>query len=103
MNQMLTPPAEGPAPYYNGAPADAQPMDLEGALAMVDSIIFRDGGMDQQEQAIFGAWVQNVMLKAQALAAQGMQSEGQQQGLGSSGAQVEDYDAFGATGANGSY
>jgi hypothetical protein len=105
MISALTSPAEGPAPVYNGAPPDAQPMDLEGALAMADSLIWRDNGMDQREQAIFTAWVQKTILRAQAQQAamqqQGGMDGGQQAGLGSSGAQ--DYDSFGMTGANGSY
>jgi hypothetical protein len=105
MISALTPAAEGPAPMYNGAPPDAQPMDLEGALAMADSIIWRDNGMDQREQALFTAWVQKTILRAQAQQAAmqqgGQMGGGQEAGLGSSGA--SDYDPFGATGDSGEY
>jgi hypothetical protein len=79
-------------PVYGGAPADQQPMDLRGAFAMVDSIIWRDGGIDQNEQREVMAWIQNFVLQAQAAAQQAAQMGGgdpnQQAGLGSSGSSI---------------
>ena len=96
--------AEGPAPFYSGAPPDQQPMDLQGALAVVDSILDRDGFVDSQEAAVFRAWVQARIMKIAAQQQQMMQQGAggpQQAGLGSSS--VSDYDSFGQTGENGTY
>lgn len=104
MQGALPAAAEGPAPYYNGAPPDQVPTDLEGALALVDSIIWADRTFDQREQAIFNAWVQKTVMRARAasqMQQQGQTDPNQQAGLGSSSA--SDYDAFGMTGDNGSY
>lgn len=95
----IMPATESPYPAYRQAPPDQQPQDLEGALAVVDSIIFRDGGMDKNEQAVFTAWVQKTVTTAQALAQQQMMS-GQspdQEGLASSSA-TSDLNTFGGPG-----
>ena len=77
-------------PVYSGPPSDQQPIDLQGAFAMVDSMLWRDGGLDQMEQQTVMAWIQNFILRAQAAAQQmqqqGGQAPGQEQGLGSSSA-----------------
>jgi hypothetical protein len=97
------PAAEGPYPMMGEPPGDQQQMDLKQALAMVDSMIWRDGGMDQQEMSIWAAWVQQTMMKVQAqqMAAQQGQGDpsqqGQQQGLGSSSA-TQDINPFGGPG-----
>lgn len=101
MPMPLMPAQEGPAPpMMTTPPEDQQPTDLAGALAMVDSIIWRDGGIDQQEMSTFSAWVQQTMMRIQAFLAQqqqmGMMGNPQQQGLGSSG--VQDYNFFGGEG-----
>ena len=100
----LTPAAEGPYPMMGEPPGDQQSMDLKQALAMVDSMIWRDNGMDQQEMAIWAAWVQQTMMKVQAQQmAQQQQGvgdpamQGQQQGLGSSSA-TQDINPFGGPG-----
>lgn len=86
----VAPPNEGPMPVFTGAPADQQPMDIRGCWAMMESIVFRDGGMDQNEQREFMAGLQNFMLKAKAAQQQAAQMGGQdpnqQAGLGTSGA-----------------
>jgi hypothetical protein len=69
----LTPAAEGPPGLMVQPGADQQPQDLDGALSMVESIIFRDGGMDPNEQRVFLAWVQKIITTAQALQQQSMQ------------------------------
>ncbi len=94
----LMPAAEGPFPIYNGAPADQQPLDLPGALALVDSIIWRDGGMDQNEQRIWGAWVQQTIMKAQAQAQTQQAGLGTQQGIGESSAGLDNPNAGGGFG-----
>lgn len=102
----IVPGSEGPMPFYAGAPPDQQPQDLEGALAMVDSIIDRDGFTDSREAQIFEAWVQQRILKMQAqaeAAAMGAGPSGEQMaGLGSSGASSSQYNPWGG-GAGGGY
>lgn len=86
--ESLVPAAEGPYPV-NNAPPDQQPQDLQGALAIVDSIIWRDGLMDANEHAIFMGWVQQTVEKIQAFAQQaamGGVDPNAMQGLGSSSA-----------------
>jgi hypothetical protein len=91
----LMPAAEGPPPVYNGAPPDQQPFDLEGALAMAESIIWRDGGMDKAEEAVLMGWIQRQIIRMQAVQAQAAQGmAGQQPGLGSSGASVGEHNPF---------
>jgi hypothetical protein len=93
----LMPSAEGPAPVFGAAPPDQQPQDLAGALALLDSILWRDGGIDQSEQGLISAWFQNTMVRAQQAQAAGAQSPGAQQGLGESSVQprVEDANMWG--------
>jgi hypothetical protein len=97
----LTPAAEGPWPAMGETPSDQQPMDLKQALATVDSLIWRDNGMDQQEMAVWAAWVQQTMMRIQAqqmAVAQGDPAmQGQEQGLGSSSA-TQDVNPFGGPG-----
>lgn len=102
MNQQgLTPAAEGPPTMYTTPPPDQQPQDMQGAVAMVASIVargepgstvqflnlifpvieavvFRDGGMDMEEQAAFSGFVQRMIAQAQAAAQQGYQQQAQQ-------------------------
>jgi hypothetical protein len=99
----MQPAAEGPYPMMGEPPPDQQSMDLQQALAMVDSLIWRDNGMDQQEKAVWSAWVQQTMMKIQAqqMAAQqgggDPEAQGQQQGLGSSSA-TQNINPFGGEG-----
>ena len=106
MSMMLAPPAaqEGPFPMMTDTPPNAQSMDLAQAFALVDSIIWRDRGMDNQEMRIFGAWVQQTMMKIQAQqVAQQQQGggdaeiQGQQAGLGSTSSPVNQFGTAGAT------
>lgn len=94
MNGLMSA-AEGPFPMYTDPPPDQQPQDLPGALAMVESIIFRDGGMDQVEMATFNAWVKKIITRATAMAAMAPSPE-QMAGLGGSSAR-EEYNPFGGT------
>lgn len=101
---LSPPPAqEGPFPMLTEPPPNAQPMDLQQAFMLVDSMIWRDGGMDTQEQQIFAAWVQQTMMKVQAQKMAQMQQgggegmAGQQAGLGSTSAPV-DVNQFGGAG-----
>ena len=97
----LAPAAEGPYPMMGEPPGDQQPMDLKQALALVDSLIWRDNGMDQEEMAIWSAWVQQTMMKIQAQqmaqTAGDPAAQGQQQGMGSSSA-TQDINPFGGAG-----
>jgi hypothetical protein len=97
----MTPAAEGPYPMMGEPPPDQQSMDLKQALAMVDSLIWRDNGMDQQEMSVWSAWVQQTMMKIQAQQMAQTQgdpaAQGQQQGLGSSSA-TQDINPFGGAG-----
>jgi hypothetical protein len=99
---------EGPFPMMTGAPPNAQPMDLAQAFATVDSLIWRDGGMDDQEMQIFSAWVQQTMMKIQAQEQQqamqqgGMAGAAQQAGAGSTSSPV-DSNPFGGAGATDLY
>jgi hypothetical protein len=97
----LTPAAEGPYPMMGETPPDQQPMDLKQALALVDSLIWRDNGMDQEEMGIWSAWVQQTMMKIQAQQMAQTQgdpaAQGQQEGLGSSSA-TQDINPFGGPG-----
>lgn len=93
---MLPNALEGPYPLSVGAPPDQQPVDLDGALAMVDSIVWRDGGMDELEQQKLMGWFQQLMMKARAAAmaaAQGQGPPGTASPLGSSSATTD----FGST------
>jgi hypothetical protein len=94
----MAPAVEGPAPYYSTPGPDQQPQDLEGGLAMVESILFRDGGMDQNEQRVFSAWVQKIIVMAEAAQQQGAQGPGQQAGLGQSS--VSEYNPMGGAGSS---
>jgi len=100
MNPTLIQPAEGPLPLYAQAPPDQQPMDLQGALAMVDSIVWRDGGMDPEEQRLLMAWFQSTMMKAQAVQQAAQQGQGAPppSGLGSSS--VSDKNVWGGPGSS---
>jgi hypothetical protein len=97
----LTPAAEGPYPMMGEPPGDQQSMDLKQALAIVDSLIWRDNGMDQEEMSIWSAWVQQTMMKIQAQqmaqTAGDPAAQGQQQGMGSSSA-TQDINPFGGAG-----
>src|SRR5437773_1246079 len=62
----LVPASEGPYPVANVAMPDQQPQDLPGALALLDSILWRDGGIDQNESQVLAAWVQATQMRMRA-------------------------------------
>lgn len=111
MIPMMTQPQEGPQPIYQTPPPNTQPIDLEMALQVVDSIIWADGFVDSNEQRVFMGWVmmetQKMRAAAAQAAAQGVAAgpaAAQQQGLGTSSVgndtgsgvgPTQDYNPFG--------
>lgn len=59
-------PAEGPYPMYAGAPPDRAQRTLREVLDEAKLLIFRDGGMDDEEYLALGDFYTECMTMAQA-------------------------------------
>jgi len=93
----LTPAAEGPVPFQGPTPADQQPTDLSGALAMADQIMWRDGGVTKEEIMVFNAFVESTIMKIQAAMAEMQQGAAGASELGDSNA-TGDWNQFSGQG-----
>jgi hypothetical protein len=76
-------------PMMEPTPPDARPQTLEELLMQADAMIWRDGGMDEEEMRVVRAWYEMQQQKIMAMAEQ--QAAGAQGGPAPAGNEEMDY------------